>query len=85
LRPAVESSTPTSYSSRLAHIRIMVLPLAVEVILHVRELLDDGVDAVTEAGAGQVLIDHLHFGLLASWAMRLPATSISDCRKAIAS
>src|SRR6185437_2516129 len=38
--------------------------LAVEILLHRRELLDDSLDAVLEAGAGQVAVDHFHLCLL---------------------
>src|SRR6185312_9949065 len=38
--------------------------LAVEILLHRRELLDDGLDAVLEAGAGQITVDHFHLRLL---------------------
>jgi hypothetical protein len=37
----------------------------VEVGLHLREALDDGLDAVPEPRAGQVPVDHFHLGLLA--------------------
>ncbi len=40
------------------------LAFLVQVLLHVGELLDDGLDAMPEPGPGQVLIDQLHLGLL---------------------
>ena len=54
------------------------LALAIEVGLHVGEFFDDGVDAVTEAGAGQVGVHHLHLGLLAF--LRLAAGGDVDQR-----
>lgn len=39
-------------------------PLTVEILAHVVELLDDGLDALTEFVAGQIMIDLLHLGLL---------------------
>jgi hypothetical protein len=60
------------------------LAFAVEVGLHVAEPLDDGLDPVPEPGAGQVLVDQLHLGLLASPASRAAASAINDSRKAMA-
>lgn len=36
----------------------------IQILLHVRELLNDGTHAVSEPRTGQVLINHLCFGLL---------------------
>jgi hypothetical protein len=41
------------------------LALAVEVRLHFRELFNDGFDAMSETSPRQILIHHLHLGLLA--------------------
>src|SRR4051812_33072235 len=40
------------------------LSLAIEILLHRRELLDDRLDAMLEARAGQITVDQLHLGLL---------------------
>ena len=62
--PAVDSTTPRICSSRFTHNRHR-LALAVEVGLHVAEPFDDGLDPVPEPGAGQVLVNQFHLGLLA--------------------
>ena len=56
------------------------LSFPVEIRLHVRKLLDDGIDAVAEPRTGQVLIDELHLGLLAL--LRLTAGCDLDQRLA---
>jgi hypothetical protein len=54
-------------------------------LLHFGEALDDRVDAVAEARAGQVAYTISILVCWPSWACRLPARSISDWRRTAAS
>lgn len=62
--PAVDSATATIWVSRLAHCRDHELAFPVEIIAHVVEFLDHGLDPLPETHAREVTIDLLRLGLL---------------------